>query len=108
MLDSPQRLQRVWVLLWRLPKLEVPFAIESVSPFYSGECTCRCCKGSGARRTHLGLGTTIERSVRNLVNLSFYVENLGKGPVSPLAGGVVDLLFVARCCRLNVRDFDAR
>lgn len=26
-LDVPQRLQRVWVLLWRLPKDEVPFAM---------------------------------------------------------------------------------
>jgi hypothetical protein len=47
----PQRLQSVCVLLWRFPKLEVPFAIsQSVSMF---GLRVRL----GARRTHFGLGT---------------------------------------------------
>jgi hypothetical protein len=47
----PQRLQSVCVLLWRFPKLEVPFAVSrSVSKFV---LVVRV----GARRTHCGLGT---------------------------------------------------
>lgn len=41
--DIPQRLQSVCVLLWRLPKLEVPFAVsQSVSKFrrYDGFDGC--------------------------------------------------------------------
>jgi hypothetical protein len=46
----PQRLQSVCVLLWRFPKLEVPFAIsESVSMFVVSGAV-------GVRRTHFGWG----------------------------------------------------
>ena len=29
-IDIPQRRQSVWDLLWRLPKEEVPFAVQSL------------------------------------------------------------------------------
>jgi hypothetical protein len=49
-IDVPQRLQSVCVLLWRFPKLEVPFAIsQSVSRSRSEEL-------SWVRRTHFELG----------------------------------------------------
>jgi hypothetical protein len=49
-IDVPQRLQSVCVLLWRFPKLEVPFAIsQSVSRSRSEEL-------SWMRRTHCELG----------------------------------------------------
>jgi hypothetical protein len=47
--DVPQRLHSVCVLLWRFPKLEVPFAVsQSVS--HSG-----LSRRVGVRRTHFGL-----------------------------------------------------
>jgi hypothetical protein len=53
----PQRLQSVCVLLWRFPKLEVPFAVsQSVSKF---GFRVRL----GARRTHFGLGTVCKVSL---------------------------------------------
>jgi hypothetical protein len=55
----PQRLQSVCVLLWRFPKLEVPFAVSrSVS-----KCGWRV--RTGARRTHFGLGTKSETKLVN-------------------------------------------
>jgi hypothetical protein len=29
--NIPHRLHSVWVLLWRLPKLDVPFAVQIIS-----------------------------------------------------------------------------
>ena len=64
--NVPQRLQRVCVLLWRLPKLEVPFAVKSQCQFRDAFSMCRgserglrLCRCGGERRTHFGSGTRI-------------------------------------------------
>jgi hypothetical protein len=51
--DVPQRLHSVCVLLWRFPKLEVPFAVVC-SQYRNSGCTV----ARGVRRTHRESGTT--------------------------------------------------
>jgi hypothetical protein len=63
-IDVPQRLQSVCVLLWRLPKLEVPFAVDGQ---FSRTQSRR--RRSGVRRTHSGLGTAASI-------VSVYVESM--------------------------------
>lgn len=89
-IDVPQRLHSVCVLLWRFPKLEVPFAVS-----HSQSRNSISGAASGKRRTHFESGTA--RSKLSAIEFSgsswgrTYLEELWVSVGRGVASGCVAL-----------------